>query len=143
MDSLTPEQRSAQMSRIRSKDTKIELEVRHGLHRMGFRYRLGGAGLPGRPDIVLPRYQTAIFVHGCFWHGHTCHLFRVPKTRTEVWRTKIEANQTRDGRNVADLRKAGWKVEVVWECELRGRSIQERTQLLERLGQRILSNRIA
>ncbi|MBA3928094.1 MAG: very short patch repair endonuclease [Xanthomonas sp.] len=139
-DIISAERRSALMSRIRGKDTRIEVEARRGLHKLGLRYRLGGAGLPGRPDIVLPKFRTAVFVHGCFWHGHTCHLFRLPKTRTEFWSAKIEANQARDRRNAEELRRIGWNVEVVWECELRGRNGEERARLMERLTQRIRSN---
>lgn len=140
MDIISPERRSALMSRIRGKDTKIELEVRQGLHALGLRYRLGGAGLPGRPDLVLPRYRTVVFVHGCFWHRHDCHLFRLPKTRTDFWREKVDANQARDKRNTAALCEAGWKVEIVWECQLRGRSAEERAHLIAGLAQRIRSN---
>lgn len=121
-DIISPEQRSALMSRIRGKNTGIELQVRKGLHALGFRYRLGGAGLPGRPDIVLPRYRTVVFVHGCFWHQHDCHLFRLPKTRTEFWKAKVEANRARDDRVSGKLESAGWRVQTLWECELRGLS---------------------
>ena len=137
MDIISPEQRSALMSRIRGKDTQIELDVRHGLHALGFRYRLGGAGLPGRPDIVLPRYRTAVFVHGCFWHRHDCHLFRLPKTRTEFWDQKIGANRERDLRNTAHLHELGWRVEVIWECELRGKPVEDRAAVIAELGRRI------
>lgn len=137
MDIISPEQRSALMSRIRGKDTKIELEVRRGLHALGFRYRLGGAGLPGRPDIVLPRHRTVVFVHGCFWHQHDCHLFRLPKTRTEFWREKIEANRSRDARNIAQLRASKWRVEVVWECQLRGMTAADKAGLIAELARRI------
>lgn len=139
MDIISPEQRSALMSRIRGKDTKIELEVRRGLHALGLRYRLGGAGLPGRPDVVLPKHRTVVVVHGCFWHGHDCYLFRLPKTRTEFWRTKISANRARDLRQVALLEQAGWHVETVWECELRNRSTEERAAAIIALGDRITS----
>ncbi len=139
MDIISPEQRSALMSRIRGKDTKIELEVRRGLHALGFRYRLGGAGLPGRPDIVLPRHRTVVFVHGCFWHGHDCYLFRLPKTRTEFWQTKIGVNRARDARQMALLGEAGWHVETLWECELRNRSTEERAAAIIALGNRITS----
>lgn len=122
MDIISPERRSALMSRIRGRDTGIEVTVRKGLHRLGFRYRLGGAGLPGRPDIVLPKYRAVVFVHGCFWHGHDCPLYRLPKTRTDFWRAKVEANSERDERKAADLREAGWRVETVWECQIRGRT---------------------
>lgn len=120
VDSLTPEQRSAQMSRIRGANTKLEVLVRKGLHARGLRYRLGGAGLPGRPDIVLPKYRTVIFVHGCFWHGHDCPLYRLPKTRTEFWQAKINGNKQRDKRVSDQLTSAGWHVIEVWECALRG-----------------------
>lgn len=141
MDIISPEQRSALMSRIKGKDTRIELDVRHGLHALGFRYRLGGAGLPGRPDIVLPRYRTVVFVHGCFWHRHDCHLFRLPKTRTEFWDEKIGANQTRDARNECSLADLGWRIEVIWECQLRGKSAEERAAAISDLGRRIQSHR--
>lgn len=109
------------MSRIRSKNTAIELTVRRQLHALGFRYRLGGASLPGRPDLVLPKYRTAIFVHGCFWHGHDCKLFRLPKTRSEFWRQKIETNRARDSAAAAKLIQLGWRPLYIWECQLRGR----------------------
>lgn len=129
------------MSRIRGKDTKIELLVRKSLHAQGFRYRLGGAGLPGRPDIVLPKYRTVVFVNGCFWHGHDCHLFRLPGTRTELWKAKIDGNRARDIRQVALLQEAGWHVETVWECGLRGQSEQQQNEVLAALGSRIKGNR--
>ena len=140
-DIISPEQRSALMSRIKGKNTGIELEVRKGLHALGFRYRLGGAGLPGRPDIVLPKHRTAVFVHGCFWHKHSCSLFRLPKTRREFWKTKIEANHARDGRNETHLRALGWRVETIWECQLRHQSEQQRAELIAKLADRIRSNR--
>ncbi len=140
MDIISPERRSALMSRIKGKDTKIELQVRRALHAQGFRYRLGGAGLPGRPDIVLPKYRTVVFVHGCFWHRHDCHLFRMPKTRQEFWKAKIDANQARDARNDEQLRAVGWNVESIWECELRDVSNSERTQAISDLAGRIVAN---
>jgi DNA mismatch endonuclease (patch repair protein) len=125
------------MSRIRGKDTKIELEIRRGLHALGFRYRLGGAKLPGRPDVVLPKHRTVVFVHGCFWHGHGCHLFRLPKTRPEFWKAKIDANMKRDARTEKELQALGWHVETIWECQLRGLSAQERSAAILQLGTRI------
>ena len=119
-DILTPDARSALMARVRGKDTKIELVVRRGLHARGFRYRLGGAGLPGRPDIVLPKYRTVVFVHGCFWHGHDCPLYRLPKTRPDFWRAKVDANRARDQRAIEKLESLGWRSIVVWECGMRG-----------------------
>src|SRR5690606_28028714 len=104
--------------------------VRKGLHALGFRYRLGGAGLPGRPDVVLPKHRTVVFVHGCFWHQHDCHLFRWPKSRPEFWRSKITANRDRDGRVADQLFALGWNVETVWECELRGRTTSEKSETI-------------
>ena len=136
-DIISPERRSALMSRIRGKDTKIELEVRKGLHALGLRYRLGGAGLPGRPDLVLPKYRTVVFVHGCFWHQHDCHLFRLPKTRTEFWKNKVDANRVRDVRVAYELEATEWHVETVWECELRGLSTERRGDVIIALANRI------
>lgn len=136
-DIISPERRSALMSRIKGKNTGIELEVRKGLHALGFRYRLGGAGLPGRPDIVLPRYRTVVFVHGCFWHQHDCHLFRLPKTRTEFWKQKIAANRRRDGSVTRQLSDQGWHVETVWECELRDKPDVDRKAVIVSLAKRI------
>lgn len=121
VDRLTPDQRRLNMSRVRAKDTRPEMIVRRLLHSLGFRFRLHCRDLPGRPDIVLPRYRAAIFVHGCFWHGHDCSLFRMPATRTEFWAAKIAVNRRRDGDAVSGLRDAGWRSLLIWECALRGR----------------------
>lgn len=108
------------MARVRAADTKPEMVLRRGLHRAGFRFKLHARDLPGRPDIVLRKHRSVIFVHGCFWHGHSeCGHFRLPKTRTEFWRTKIEANRARDARSTAALVEASWRVLVVWECATR------------------------
>lgn len=121
-EGISSETRSRMMSGIRRRDTKPELLVRRHLHSAGFRYRLDARDLPGRPDIVLPKWRTAVFVHGCFWHGHAgCGLFRVPKTRTEWWSAKITANVGRDHAAVETLLELGWRVAVVWECALRAR----------------------
>ncbi|WP_329848173.1 very short patch repair endonuclease [Stenotrophomonas sepilia] len=133
VDSLTPEQRSAQMSRIRGSNTKLEVLVRKGLHARGLRYRLGGAKLLGRPDIVLPKYRTVVFVHGCFWHGHDCPLYRLPKTRPEFWQAKIDSNKSRDARVQRELRAVGWKVIELWECEVRGQDQVAIDRTLDRL----------
>ncbi len=133
MDRLTPEQRSAQMSRIRGADTKLELLVRRGLHARGLRYRLGGAGLPGRPDIVLPKYRVVVFVNGCFWHGHDCPLYRLPKTRPDFWADKIGKNRARDLRVMKELAILGWRSLVVWECSLRGAKPEEHESMLDTL----------
>lgn len=110
------------MSGIRAKNTRPELALRKALHARGFRYRLHSAGVPGKPDIVLPRYRAAVFVHGCFWHGHDCHLFRLPKTRTDFWREKIGRNQTRDAIVTGELAEQGWRQLAIWECAIRGRT---------------------
>jgi DNA mismatch endonuclease, patch repair protein len=112
--------RSYNMSRIKGKDTKPEMIVRKFLFSKGFRYRLHDKRLPGKPDIVLPKYKTVIFIHGCFWHGHDeCKYFVVPKTRTEWWLNKIIGNISNDSRNTDSLIQEGWKVLVIWECELK------------------------
>lgn len=109
------------MSGIRGKDTKPELLIRSALHRAGYRFRLHSRDLPGRPDIVLPKYHAVIFVHGCFWHMHQCSLFKWPKSRTEFWREKLNKNRQRDTRLAEQLSDAGWRRLVVWECALKGR----------------------
>ncbi|WP_311721305.1 very short patch repair endonuclease [Sphingomonas sp. BK345] len=122
MDVHTPERRSHNMSRIRSRDTKPELLLRRALHARGLRYRLHVRDLPGRPDLVFPGKRAVIFVNGCFWHGHDCPLFRVPATRSEFWIEKIRANVARDQSAGAALEELGWRQLVVWECALRGRA---------------------
>ena len=108
------------MSRIRGKDTKPEVRVRSALHRMGYRFRLHSRNLPGKPDIVLPKHATVVFVHGCFWHRHEdCRYTTTPSTRPEFWQAKFEANVRRDAAIQKDLIKAGWRVATVWECALR------------------------
>lgn len=124
-DPLTPEQRRLNMSRVRGKDTKPELLLRRGLHASGLRYRLHGAKLPGRPDLVFAGRHAVIFVHGCFWHGHDCPLFRLPGTRTEFWSRKIEGNRVRDAAAVDALRSNNWRVLIVWECSIRGPARRE------------------
>jgi DNA mismatch endonuclease (patch repair protein) len=120
MDVLTAEQRRLNMSRIRGRDTKPEMLLRRALWKRGFRYRLHDRSLPGTPDMVFPRYQAVVFVHGCFWHGHGCALFVVPSTNREFWLGKIGGNRERDTRALDALRAAGWRVFTVWECALRG-----------------------
>ena len=119
-DVHSPEKRSYNMSRIKSKNTKPELLVRQFLHANGFRYRLHVKDLPGKPDIVLPKYKTVIFIHGCFWHGHDqCRYYVIPKTKTEWWLNKINGNKTKDITNIGKLKHASWKVLEIWECELK------------------------
>ncbi len=119
MDIWPPEKRSQVMARIRGKDTKPELIVRSLLHRAGVRFSLRRKDLPGKPDIVLPKSGAVVFVHGCFWHRHKgCKVATIPKTRTDFWQAKFAANVARDKRNQRDLKKAGWKVIVLWECQV-------------------------
>lgn len=117
-DHLTPEQRSRNMAKVRGRDTRPELKVRRALFAAGFRYRLHARNLPGHPDIVLARYRTAVFVHGCFWHGHGCRRSRRPRSNQEFWDRKLDRNLARDRRSQEDLAKAGYRVFVLWECEL-------------------------
>jgi DNA mismatch endonuclease (patch repair protein) len=131
MDVVSPEVRSRMMSGIRGKNTQPELIVRSLVHRLGLRFRLHGRGLPGRPDIVLPRHRTVILVHGCFWHRHSCGLAAVPRTRPEFWAAKFDANVRRDARNKAALEALGWRIIEVWECEVRDlESLAERIRAL-------------
>jgi len=119
-DIVAPAVRSRMMASIRSRDTKPEMAVRRYLHGLGFRYRLSPRELPGRPDLVLPRYKAAIFVHGCFWHGHdSCRLAKMPTSRVEFWTTKISATKKRDATETTKLRALGWRVAIIWECALR------------------------
>lgn len=122
IDVVAPEIRSRMMASIRSRNTRPEMQVRRHLNALGFRYRLHRKDLPGKPDIVLPKYQTAIFIHGCFWHGHRgCRFATLPATRTEFWTAKISANQARDSAAESKLREAGWRIAIVWECALRAK----------------------
>jgi len=121
-DIVTAEVRSRMMSGIRGTNTKPELMLRKGLHALGFRFRLHDRSLPGKPDIVLPRYKAVIFAHGCFWHGHDCHLFKLPSTRPEFWQAKIARNRAVDERTDAALTEAGWRQAIVWECALKGKT---------------------
>ncbi len=119
-DRLSPQARSANMSRVRSENTAPERRVRSLLHRAGYRFRLHPRDLPGSPDIVLPKWKTAIFVHGCFWHGHEgCRRSKLPSTRTEFWRAKIERNRARDRAATERLIALGYRVVTLWGCELR------------------------
>ena len=120
VDVLTPEQRRLNMSRIRGRNTKPELILRRGLHALGLRFRLHRKDLPGKPDLVFPRYSAVIQVHGCFWHGHNCPMFKWPATRAEFWKDKITGNRQRDRTALGALHESGWRILVVWECALRG-----------------------
>jgi DNA mismatch endonuclease (patch repair protein) len=123
-DVFTKKQRSQLMSRIRSVNTRPELLLRRYLFSKGFRYRIHQRSLPGNPDLVLKKYSCALFIHGCFWHGHTaksCTISRMPKSNVEFWRDKFTYNQMRDRKNQKNLKKAGWNIIIVWECQLRGK----------------------
>lgn len=140
-DIVSPETRSRMMSGIRGKNTKPEIKVRKSLHRLGFRYRLHDKSLPGKPDLVLPKYKTVIFVNGCFWHGHECGLFKWPKSNTEFWKEKITGNRLRDEKNLEHLDKLGWNVITVWECSLRGAPEEEIVDYMQAVSERILQHR--
>lgn len=116
-DTRTPEQRTAIMRSVRSKDTGPELKVRRLAHRLGYRFRLHVKTLPGKPDIVFPRLDKIILVHGCFWHGHGCRYGKLPKSRLDFWEPKIAANRARDKRTIDALRSLGWDVKVIWQCQ--------------------------
>ena len=118
MDNRSQEWRSQLMARVRTRDTKPELVVRSALHRAGYRFRLQDKNLPGKPDIVLKRHRMAVFVHGCFWHGHTCRKGKLPSSNMEFWTSKIGKNKARDAGNLLLLDEMGWRSIVVWECDL-------------------------
>ena len=120
-DIVPAEVRSRMMAGIRGRDTKPELLLRRGLHALGFRYRVSPKDVPGKPDLVFPKHHAVILAHGCFWHGHDCHLFRWPSTREDFWRAKIARNRERDAEVEAQLAGAGWRSATVWECALKGR----------------------
>lgn len=132
-DIVTPEARSRMMSGIKGKNTRPELAIRHGLHNLGFRYRLHDPHLPGKPDLVLKKYRTAIFVNGCFWHGHSCHLFKWPGTRDEFWRQKIGRTRDRDIEKREILMALGWRIIEVWECALKGRTRMSQDEVISRI----------
>lgn len=125
--------RSKNMSKIRGKDTKPEITLRKALHAKGIRYRLHAKSLPGRPDIVLPKYKAVIEMNGCFWHGHDCHLFKWPQTRKNFWKDKITCNIERDIRNINKLLEQEWKVMIVWECALKGKGKIDHEYLSEKI----------
>ena len=132
-DNHTKEIRSYKMSRIRSKNTKPEEVVRKYLFSKGFRYRKNDPRLPGKPDIVLPKYKTVIFVNGCFWHHHEeCKYFVWPKNNADFWRSKIEGNTKRDSRNYENLAEMGWKVLIIWECQLKSNNKMDTLNNIER-----------
>jgi len=124
-DIYSKSKRSEIMSHISGKETKPEILVRKYLFSQGFRFRKNVKDLPGKPDIVLPKYKTIILIHGCFWHGHTCKRGTIPTTNVEFWKTKIEGNVERDKRNVEELKKLGWSVVTVWQCEIQNTQLRQ------------------
>lgn len=120
-DTFSAKKRSEIMSRIGSKNTKPEITIRKALHARGFRYRIHDTRLPGKPDIVFPKRKAVIFINGCFWHGHNCHLFKWPATRPDFWKQKIKRNQSKDAQTLTILKEKGWRVLVVWECAVKGK----------------------
>lgn len=138
-DVVDPATRSRMMSGIKGKDTKPELVIRRGLHALGFRYRLHDSRLPGKPDLVLPKWNAVIFVHGCFWHKHNCHLFKWPSSRKEFWKNKIEKNVARDVVAIDSLKQENWRVLIVWECALKGKGRKLEKTLTEEIAAWITS----
>jgi len=121
------------MSGIKGKDTKPELVIRKGLHARGFRFRLHDKKLPGKPDLVFPKYKAVIFVHGCFWHGHDCHLFKWPSSRPEFWRNKITRNRQKDSSVAEELHNLGWRILVIWECAIKGKTRMKLDKILSQV----------
>lgn len=138
MDIWDKERRSSIMSKVPQKDSKPEIIVRKYLFSKGFRYRTNAKKLAGSPDIVLSKYRTVIFVHGCFWHGHTCRAGHLPSSNLDYWTTKIEKNIERDSRKNIELKKLGWNIIIVWQCELR--NVKVREQRLIKLAEEIKLN---
>jgi DNA mismatch endonuclease (patch repair protein) len=141
-DVVDKKTRSRMMSGIQGKDTKPELIIRKGLFARGFRYLLHDKRLPGKPDLVLPKYNAVILVHGCFWHAHGCVLFKWPKTRKTFWREKISGNKARDERNTAELLSDGWRVMQIWECSIKGPKRKKIDVVLNRAEKWLLGKRI-
>nr|WP_083194307.1 very short patch repair endonuclease [Leisingera sp. JC1] len=140
VDIVSRQKRSEMMSGIRSANTKPEILLRKALFSRGLRYRLNDKRLPGKPDLVFVRLNAVIFVNGCFWHGHDCHLFKWPATRPDFWRDKIEGNSNRDLRVKLDLAKMGWRQGRVWECALKGRTKRNFEELISDCEQWLLGN---
>lgn len=136
MDVVNQQVRSRMMAGIRGKDTRLEVAIRKRLFAMGFRYRLHVTDLPGKPDLVFPRYHTVVFINGCFWHHHDCNLFRLPGTHTDFWKEKLEGNRRRDMRNIQQLLNQSWRIIILWECAWRFPGVN-REEELTRICQRV------
>jgi DNA mismatch endonuclease (patch repair protein) len=142
-DIVSPDIRSKMMSGIGGKNTKPEIIVRKSLHRRGFRYTLHRRDLPGKPDLTLPKYKTVVFVNGCFWHGHDCHLFKWPKTNENFWKDKINGNKVRDKNNINKLLSAGWNVLLIWECSVRSQTGEHISLVADTISDWIRQNKYA
>lgn len=138
-DIVSPDKRSLMMAGIKGKNTKPEIVIRLALHKAGFRYRIHGKKLPGKPDMVFPKHKAVIFVNGCFWHGHDCHLFKMPSSRVEFWQTKIFRNKENDIRANAGLREAGWRIATIWECAIKGKTRIPLASIIEQCSRWLLS----
>jgi DNA mismatch endonuclease (patch repair protein) len=137
-DVVDKDTRSRMMANITSRNTKPELFIRSELHKQGFRFRINARNIKGTPDIVLKRYSALIFTHGCFWHGHNCHYFKLPATRRAFWSNKIECNRKRDAETILALKKDGWRICIVWECAVRSK---KRIQYVSHIARWITGNR--
>ena len=140
-DVHTNEVRSKNMAAIKAKDTKPELYIRKALFKKGFRYKLHDKKLPGKPDLVFPKYKAVIFVHGCFWHGHDCHLFKWPSTRPDFWYQKIKRNIEVDKNNYKKLKKYGWRVLTIWECALKGKTRKPAEKIIDEAGNWLIAGK--
>ncbi len=134
-DIVSPKDRSRMMAGIRGKNTQSELAVRKGLHARGFRYRIHDGRLPGKPDMSFPHFRAVIEINGCFWHLHTCHLFRCASTRKDFWQKKLSGNKKRDAQNHKALKKAGWRALTIWECALKGCTRRPLEDVIDKAGQ--------
>lgn len=132
-DMVSPNIRSSMMSGIRGKNTRPEIAVRKEMFRRGYRYRIHAKELPGNPDIVFPRFRAVVFIHGCFWHGHDCPLFRMPSTRTEFWKAKIDLNRKNDRKSFDALLAFGWRIATIWECSMKGKKKQGISDVVDEL----------
>ena len=141
-DILTKKERSAMMSKIRSTNTKPEVLIRKNLHGLGFRYRKNQKTIEGHPDIVLKKYNALIFIHGCFWHGHDCPLYRLPKTNRKFWKKKIDVNRKRDEVVITKLADSEWRTMIVWECAIRGKKEKEVLREISKIAKWICPNKL-
>ena len=142
-DVVSSQTRSKMMSGIQGKNTKPEIMIRKALHQKGFRYRLHVKSLPGKPDLVFPKYKAAIQINGCFWHGHNCHLFKWPSTQPEFWREKILGNRERDAVKLKEMEEIGWRTMIIWECAVKGKYKQPFNEVIEWVSNWLISGNIS